>query len=199
MAPKLLLSVALFGNCIATSASAEDKMPLERFVAGVRQTVDTQCEAAKLQMELSSSEKQKDAVRPALEINCNCFPEEFEKAIAPHGGASSTAQVSKEQAVGIAKVAYAACTARGIRVQAKSSCMQDEKVAAGVSDRSAYCACMAESLDKATNEELMDASLAAYANFEKKVQARRKGEPAPKVEPTILDEIANACREKHRK
>jgi len=198
MAPHSFVFIALFGICMAATAYAEDKMPLEKFVAGVRQTVGIQCEAAKIQMELSSSEKQKDAVRPALEIHCNCLPEEFEKAIAPHGGASSTVQVSKEQAIGIAKVAFAACTARGLRAQASSTCMGDEKAAVGVSDRSGYCACMSESLDKAADDKLMDASITAHTNFEKKVQARLKGEPEPKVEPTILDEIASACRERHR-
>jgi hypothetical protein len=186
------LAVVLVGTTL--SASAEDTQPLGQFLRAVEQLFETQCQVATQIVEDGGSGYALESAKATAASACTCLPVELEKAAEPHGGMDSTTPTAREPALALVGGVVDLCAARELRKSIAVQCPLDERATAGVADRAAFCDCVTAELAATSDQQIAEAALQAKRDFEAKVEARTRGEPAPAAEPSLIDGIQATCR-----
>jgi hypothetical protein len=139
-----------------------------------------------------SKANEPDPAAPAREMFCQCLP----KAVAGLGepGAGTTPDNFGQRM----QTAAEACSGQSTRRWMQQSCEKDPKPPVSQAQLKPYCDCFSTGLDALSDSAIAGASRQAYENFQRKVAARKAGEPEPAFEPSAIDALQSSCQARHQ-
>jgi hypothetical protein len=132
-----------------------------------------------------------DPTVPARDMFCQCLPKAVAGLGEPDAGTTPDNFGQRMQA------AAEACSGQSARRWMQQSCEKDPKPPVGVAQLKPYCDCMSTGLDALSDSAIAGASRQAYENFQRKVAARKAGEPEPAFEPSAIDALQSSCQARH--
>jgi hypothetical protein len=133
-----------------------------------------------------------DPTAPARDMFCQCLP----KAVAGLG--EPDAGTTPENFGRRMQAAAEACSGQSTRRWMQQSCEKDPKPPVSQAQLKPYCDCFSTGLDALSDSAIAGASRQAYENFQRKVAARKAGEPEPAFEPSAIDALQTRCQGRHQ-
>jgi hypothetical protein len=186
----LLLASLLFSS-FAFAQSSDDKLATDRAHELLLLIGGKQCQAARDFLGVAKDDQSKELAALVHTASCECFPTELQKGLAPY---KSVGSISTREAVEVATLATDACNAQQMKSRAENLCLLDKDKLSAVQDHAAHCKCYAQHVRSLNDQQISEASKAAYAGYRAQVRSRQAGESVQKAQPTILDSISEQCR-----
>jgi hypothetical protein len=193
----------------ATRAAAADEqqVPLDKFAAATKAMMSAQCggyqrdEAVAASAPAASTPEDRARrimARETMNLVCDCAPRAIDAYVADHGG--STLVTPADAALAL-QGTTTACTARSVRATTQGLCAAGldpfaKRGSAPISAerQRARCTCMQAGTARLTDQQVTDATMAAYRDYTAKAKARSQGASDPAPSPNALHDVEQVCR-----
>ena len=129
-----------------------------------------------------------------VKMNCECLPGEVDRAGSDLSAGKGNATTTQGAFLSRMKIAVNVCSARLFRAEILTRCEGETEAALGVTDKKAYCGCLSAKVNALDDDTIATAAATANRNFQDRVQAKSKGQADPAPNPTVLDNIEQACK-----
>jgi len=203
-------AVAVILTAIAATrpaAADEEKVPLDKVATAAKAMMSAQCggyqqdEAVAASAPAASTPEDRARrimARETMHLVCDCAPQAIDAYVAGHGG--STLVTPADAALAL-QGATTTCTARSVRATTQGLCATGldpfaKRGSAPISPerQNARCTCMQAGTARLTDQQITDATMAAYRDYAAKVKARSQGAPDPAPSPNALHDVEQVCR-----
>jgi len=176
---QLVLVAALLLTFAAGWAAADETIDSREFLANARKSAANSCQIARSTLTIVGSKQDKAAENAQLMVhmNCECVPEGLDHAESLVGKQIPEKMGRSEVDKLIKPHVMSKCAGEQYRNNFGANCPANVK--SKVADPAAYCACMSRVAAGFSDLELYELTTTAYANFQKKVEARKNNQPAP--------------------
>ncbi len=185
--------IGLLSAMALPNAWAQDKQPASELMAAVKQRMESTCSMGRAQQSSAGTDHEKKLASSVVKMNCECLPAEIDKVAAEF----SKPDAEFTRAEFMAKIAGPInfCAGKMFRADVIETCGAQTEATLGVSNKQAFCGCMAERVNALSDDAIASNAIAARKNYEARVQARREGKPDPGRSLSLMDEIQAACKQ----
>lgn len=191
-----------FGLATGAAAAADEQAPLEKVAAAIKTVFSSQCDAYRMTVGNAASNAQPAAERitagEMLKQTCDCVPQAIDAYVAATGPATL---VVPAEAVDALKGATASCTAHSLRASTQGMCAagldpfaRKGSVPISAELQRSRCVCLQAGIARLTDRQIVDASVASYADYRAKAKARAAGASDPPPSPNAMRDVEQACR-----
>jgi hypothetical protein len=176
-----------------TLSTAQERLPVNEVVTAVQGNIKGRCDQLTTLAQVIGRSDSPNAgiIRSQQVIMCQCMPKKVE---AIRESYPSDAQVTQDEFLSKAKVAFDSCAADLFRETHAKQCNTSANKKVRSSERRGYCKCAAEKLAGVSDESIVKAQEKARVDFDAKVQAKENGQPPPTIEPSEIDSALMNCK-----